>query len=224
VLDRFTWYRQAAYRWAGDGVTVYIDPWQVPEGQDPADVIFLTHAHDDHFSPEDIDRVRKDDTTIVAPRDVASELSGAVTPVAPGGSGEAKGIRYQAVPAYNTLEERLSYHPKEKGWVGYLLSLGGQDVYHAGDTDHLPELESISTAAAFVPVGGTFTMDPGQAAGLVKAMRPGVAVPMHYGFLCGSAADAERFRDEAAPIRVEILEAMQAFEVDEPAHPGGGGG
>jgi L-ascorbate metabolism protein UlaG (beta-lactamase superfamily) len=221
MLERFTWYRQAAYRWAGDGLTVYIDPWQVPEGHDPADVIFLTHSHFDHFSQDDIDRLRRDDTAIVAPRDLAEELSGEVTPVGPGDAGEARGIRYQAVPAYNVLEDRLQYHPKEKRWVGYVLSLGGQDVYHAGDTDHLPELESISAEAALVPVGGTFTMDPGQAAGLVRAMRPGVAVPMHYGFVCGSAEDAERFRDEAAPIPVEVLQPAQEFEHDQPARADG---
>jgi L-ascorbate metabolism protein UlaG (beta-lactamase superfamily) len=223
LLDRFTWYRQAAFRWAGDGLTVYIDPWMVPEGQNQADVIFITHAHDDHFSPQDIDGLRKGDTAIVAPRDVAGELSGEVTAVGPGDSGEVKGLRFQAVPAYNTLEDRQDYHPKANGWVGFLLSLGGQDVYHAGDTDHLPELESLAAAAAFVPVGGTYTMDPTQAAGLVKAMQPGVAVPMHYGFLCGNAEDAERFRDEASPVQVEIMRAKQDFEHDQPAHPGGGG-
>jgi L-ascorbate metabolism protein UlaG (beta-lactamase superfamily) len=221
VLERFTWYRQASYRWSGDGLTMYIDPWMLPEGLEPADVIFITHAHDDHFSPQDIDPLRKDDTAIVATRDVASELGGEVTTVAPGDGGEVKGIRYQAVPAYNTLEDRLGYHPQANGWVGYVLSLGGQDLYHAGDTDRLPELESISAAAALVPVGGTFTMDPTQAAGLVKAMRPGVAVPMHYGFLCGSAEDAERFRDEAAPVPVEILRPAQEFEHDQPARPDG---
>jgi L-ascorbate metabolism protein UlaG (beta-lactamase superfamily) len=223
LLDRFTWYRQASYRWAGDGLTVYIDPWQVPEGQDPADVIFLTHAHFDHYSQEDIDRLRKDDTEIVATRDLAQELSGNVTAVAPGDSGETKGVRYQAVPAYNVLEDRLQYHPKENRWVGYVLTLGGRDVYHAGDTDHLPELESISVQTAFVPIGGTFTMDPGQAAGLVKAMRPSLAVPMHYGFVCGSPEDAERFRKEAAPVEVEILESIHDWESDEPAHPDGSG-
>jgi L-ascorbate metabolism protein UlaG (beta-lactamase superfamily) len=221
VLERFTWYRQAAYRWGGDGLTLYIDPWQVPENQEPADVIFLTHSHFDHFSQEDIDRLRKDDTVIVAPGDLAQDLSGEVTPVGPGDAGEARGVRYQAVPAYNVLEDRLDYHPKENRWVGYVLSLGGQDVYHAGDTDHLPELESISTDAALVPIGGTFTMDPSQAAGLVKAMRPGVAVPMHYGFVCGSPEDAERFREEAAPVPVEILRSAQEFEHDQPARPDG---
>jgi L-ascorbate metabolism protein UlaG (beta-lactamase superfamily) len=221
VLDRFSWFRQAGYRWAGDGLTLYIDPWMLPEGQPPADVIFITHAHDDHFSPQDIDSIRKAGTTIVAPADVASDLSGEVTAVAPGGSGEVRGVRYQAVPAYNVLEDRQGYHPQANGWVGYILSLGDQDVYHAGDTDHLPELESISAATAFVPVGGTYTMDPGQAADLVKAMRPGLAVPMHYGFLCGSSEDAERFRDLAAPVSVEILRPADEFEHHKPATPDG---
>lgn len=217
MLDRFTWFKQASYRWAGDGLSVYIDPWNVPEGHEPADVIFITHAHFDHFSQEDIDRLRKDETPIVAPRDVAPELSGDVTPVGPGDSGEAGGIRYQAVPAYNVLEERLGYHPKENNWVGYVLSLGDATIYHAGDTDHLPELESLSVNTAFLPIGGTYTMDPHQAAELARAMSPGLAVPMHYGFVCGSPADAETFKKEAAPVPVEILEAVHDFESDEPA-------
>jgi L-ascorbate metabolism protein UlaG (beta-lactamase superfamily) len=191
---------------------VYIDPWGVPEGAPEADVIFITHAHDDHFQPEEIQRLTKKDTQIVAPRDIAAELSGNVRPVAPGDTVEAGGIKGQAVPAYNIAEERLEMHPKANGWVGYVLQLGDTTYYHAGDTDHLTDLETISPQVAFVPIGGTFTMDASEAAGLIRIMSPQLAVPMHYGFVVGSPADAERFRQEADPVRVEILQPQVPFE------------
>jgi L-ascorbate metabolism protein UlaG (beta-lactamase superfamily) len=212
MLERFTWFKQSAYRWDGDGATVYIDPWGVPEGAPEADVIFITHAHDDHFQPEEIQRLTKRDTQIVAPRDIAAELSGNVRPVAPGDTVEASGIKGQAVPAYNIAEERLEMHPKANGWVGYVLQLGDTTYYHAGDTDHLTDLETISPQVAFVPIGGTFTMDASEAAGLIRIMSPQLAVPMHYGFVVGSPADAERFRQEADPVRVEILQPQVPFE------------
>jgi L-ascorbate metabolism protein UlaG (beta-lactamase superfamily) len=212
MLERFTWFKQSAYRWDGDGATVYIDPWGVPEGAPEADVIFITHAHDDHFQPEEIRRLTKKDTQIVAPRDIAAELSGNVQPVAPGDTVEAGGIKGQAVPAYNIAEERLEMHPKANGWVGYVLQLGDTTYYHAGDTDHLTDLETISPQVAFVPIGGTFTMNASEAAGLIRIMSPQLAVPMHYGFVVGSPADAERFRQEADPVKVEILQPQVPFE------------
>jgi L-ascorbate metabolism protein UlaG (beta-lactamase superfamily) len=213
MLDRFVWFKQSGYLWRGEGLTVYIDPWGVTQ-PDPADVLFLTHAHFDHFSPEDIQRVRKEGTKIVAPRDVADELTGDITVVAPGDSLEVAGVRAQVVPAYNIAEDRLEFHPRANGWVGYVLTLGPNTYYHAGDTDHLPELEAISADVAFLPVGGTFTMDAVQAAGLAKTLRPQLAVPMHYGYVAeaGSPSDAERFATEADPVKVQILTPENPFE------------
>jgi L-ascorbate metabolism protein UlaG (beta-lactamase superfamily) len=211
MLDRFTWFRQSAYLWRGDDLTVYIDPWMVTT-DDPADVIFITHAHFDHYQHEDIEKISNDETKIVAPQDIARELSGDVTPVSPGDSLEVQGIKIQAVPAYNVVEERLQAHPKENNWVGYILRLGENTYYHAGDTDHLSELESVQTDVAFVPIGGTYTMDPGEAAGLAKAINPKIAVPMHYGFVVGSPSDAERFAKEADPVKVQTLTPVHPFE------------
>jgi L-ascorbate metabolism protein UlaG (beta-lactamase superfamily) len=211
MLERFTWFKQAAYRWDGDGLVVYIDPWGVPEGAPEADAIFITHAHDDHFRPEEIKRLQKSDTQIVAPRDIAAEIGGNVQAVAPGDTIEAGGIKAQAVPAYNVAEDRLDKHPKSNGWVGYVLQLGDTSYYHAGDTDHLPELESLDTQVAFVPIGGTYTMDVPEAAALVRAMSPQLAVPMHYGYVVGTVEDAQRFRAEAGPVNVEILDPVEPF-------------
>lgn len=211
MLEGITWFRQSAMRWRGDGPVVYVDPWGVTDPV-PADLILITHAHFDHFQPEEIERLRGPSTKLVAPRDVARELSGDVTPVAPGETHKVGGLRVETVPAYNIVEERLEMHPKRNGWVGYVLEYGGRTYYHGGDTDALPELESLSTQVAMVPIGGTYTMDAREAAGLVKAMGPELAVPMHFGFVVGSPSDAERFREQAAPVPVEVLTPTNPFE------------
>jgi L-ascorbate metabolism protein UlaG (beta-lactamase superfamily) len=135
--------------------------------------------------------------------------------VGPGDSFEVGGLRGQAVPAYNVAEERLQMHPKSNNWLGYVLTMGDTTYYHAGDTDHVPELDDLRTDVAFVPIGGTYTMDVPEAAGLVKVMAPKLAVPMHYGYVVGEVAEAERFRQQARPVEVQILTPTNPF----PDHP-----
>lgn len=212
MLERITWFRQSALRWRDDERAVYIDPWGTGDDAPPADLILITHAHEDHFQPDEIERLRHEGTKLVAPHDVANLLTGDVTPVRPGETHEVAGVSFTTVPAYNTREEALEFHPRANGWVGYVLQLGGTTYYHAGDTDHAPELDDIRTDVAFLPVGGYYTMDAPEAAGLAKAIGPTLAVPMHYGFVVGSPRDGERFRDEAAPVPVELLTPVDAFE------------
>lgn len=212
VLERFTWFRQAAFRYADDGRTIYLDPWGTPADAAPADLIVITHAHFDHFQPEEIARLSTPATKIVAPHDVARELGGDVTPVAPGESHEVAGVRFTTVAAYNVREEALEFHPKANRWVGYVLQLPGGSYYHAGDTDHAPELDDVRADVVFVPIGGHYTMDAEEAGGLVRAIAPSLAVPMHYGFVVGSPSDGERFREAAAPVQVELMTPVDAFE------------
>jgi L-ascorbate metabolism protein UlaG (beta-lactamase superfamily) len=214
MLERFTWFRQAAFRWSDGMRTIYLDPWGTPPDAAPADVILITHAHFDHFQPDEIARLSRSGTKVVAPHDVARELGGDVTAVAPGETHEVGGLRLSTVPAYNTREEALGFHPKANRWVGYVLELDGRAYYHAGDTDHAPELDEVRSDVALVPVGGYYTMDVVEAGGLVKAIGPQLAVPMHYGFVVGSPSDGERFRAAAAPVPVEILEPTNPFECE----------
>jgi L-ascorbate metabolism protein UlaG (beta-lactamase superfamily) len=210
MLEGFTWFKQSAYRWEGDGLVLYIDPWEA-EGP-PADLILITHAHADHYQPDEIERLRRDGTKLVAPRDIARELRGDVTAVAPGDAVQVAGVSIQAVPAYNIAEERLDKHPKANNWVGYILTLGGRAYYHAGDTDHVPELDSVKADVTFLPIGGTFTMEADEAGGLARTIGPQVAVPMHYGFVVGSQHDAERFAEAAKPVAVRTLKPLRPFE------------
>jgi L-ascorbate metabolism protein UlaG (beta-lactamase superfamily) len=211
VFEDLTWFRQAAFRWDGEGPVVYIDPWGITDAV-PADIILITHAHHDHFQPREIERLRTPTTKFVAPKDVADGLSGDVTPVAPGEVHEVGGLRFETVPAYNIAEERLDMHPQRNGWVGYLFEYAGRRYYHGGDTDALPELQPISTDVALVPIGGTYTMDAEEAADFVRAMEPGLAVPMHYGYVVCSPSRADVFRKLAAPVPVQILDPTNPFE------------
>jgi L-ascorbate metabolism protein UlaG (beta-lactamase superfamily) len=212
MLERFTWYRQSAFRWQDEERTIYIDPWGTPQDSPSADVIFITHAHFDHFRPDEIERLSNAATAVVAPHDVAFELPGNVTPVEPGESNEVAGVRFTTVPAYNIREQALEFHPRSNGWVGYLLELQGQTYYHAGDTDHAPELSDVRADVAFLPVGGHFTMDVPAAAGLARAIGPALAVPMHFGFAIGSSSDGDRFATEALPVRVTVMTPEDPFE------------
>ena len=212
MLDHLTWFRQSAFRWADGERTIYIDPWGTPADAPSADVIFITHAHHDHFQPEEIARLSSERTHVYAPDDVAEALSGNRTAVQPGGVYEGHGLRFETVPAYNTREEALDFHPKANGWVGYILELGGTTYYHAGDTDHAPELSDVRSDVALLPIGGHYTMDAREAAGLARAIGPRLAVPMHFGFVVGSPSDGERFREAAAPVPVEIMTPTDPFE------------
>jgi L-ascorbate metabolism protein UlaG (beta-lactamase superfamily) len=211
--EKLTWYKQSAYKWKGEGITMYIDPWGLRKQEEPADVIFITHAHSDHFEPEDIEKIRKSTTQFVAPRDVAEKLTGNVKAIKPGDSFDVAGIKAQAVRAYNTAPHRLQAHPKSNDWVGYIMTLDGNRYWFSGDTDPNPDVEQIKTDVALVCIGGDpYVMNASEAAGLMKKIKPQVAIPNHYGYVVGVASDGETFAKEAAPIKVEILKPVNAFE------------
>ena len=215
MLDAFTWYKQAALKWKGTGLTVHIDPWGVPDGEEKADVLLITHAHFDHFSQEDIDRVTKDGTIIIAPHDVASDClapTGDIRPIKPGETIEAAGLQVHAVPAYNVRPERLEMHPRDNNWVGFVLDLGGVMTYLAGDTDHIPEMADIKTDVAFLPAGGTYTMDLEEAVGATKDINPKIAVPYHFGFVVGSRSIGDEFVNAIKPIDGKVLTPINPFE------------
>ena len=214
--EKLTWYKQSAYKWKDDGITVYIDPWGLRAQEEPADVIFITHAHADHFEPTDIEKIRKKTTQFVAPRDVADNLAGNVKAIKPGESLDVAGIKFETVPAYSTVEHRLQTHPKSNNWVGYVLSLDGHRYWFSGDGDPNPDIERIKTDVALICIGGDpYVMNASEAAGVVKKIRPQVAIPNHYGYVVGVPSDADKFAREAAPIKVEILKPINAFEKSE---------
>lgn len=178
------------------GTVIYIDPYGFETEPHDADLILVTHSHFDHFSPEDIARVRTPHTAFALPATCRDEFVKAgytdedVTFLAPGEQATLQGVRVQAVPAYNAAKR---FHPKENAWLGYVVSVDGRRVYVAGDTDDLPENRTVACDVALVPVGGTYTMDAREAAAFVNALKPAVAIPEHYGTVAGSADDGKTF-------------------------------
>jgi L-ascorbate metabolism protein UlaG (beta-lactamase superfamily) len=184
-----TWVGHASFKLEAGLKTIYIDPWKVKKGQ--ADLILITHSHFDHLSPDDVRRIQKKDTVIIATKDSASKLKGNIRTVKPGDNVEIDDIQIQAVPAYNIGK---NYHPKTNDWVGFVITLGGRKIYHAGDTDAIPEMKKISVDIALLPIGGTYTMTAEEAAQIANEFSPRLVVPMHWGTIVGSEADAERFK------------------------------
>jgi L-ascorbate metabolism protein UlaG (beta-lactamase superfamily) len=186
----------------GGSTVIYIDPFMVEDGERDADVIFITHDHHDHLSKEDIEKVCKDDTVYVVPESCADSAKkagiseGYLKTMRDGDVLEIMGISALAVPAYNL---RKQFHPKRNGWLGYVLTIDDVRVYIVGDTDVTPEAKKVSCDIAMVPVGGTYTTDPKEAAELVNAIKPKIAIPTHYGSIVGDANDDSRFMEKVDP-------------------------
>jgi L-ascorbate metabolism protein UlaG (beta-lactamase superfamily) len=180
---------------------IYIDPIMIDDPK-PADLILVTHAHPDHLSLPYIQQIATSDTIIVGPASVARELSGcAVRKVAPGDNLSVDGIQCEAVAAYNTNRVFLwiAAHPKSARNVGYVLTNGDLRIYHAGDSDLIPEMRRLTDiTVAMVPIGGdNLTMDPAQGAATINAIRPGIAIPMHYSIARGDQLESFRSLVEA---------------------------
>jgi len=176
MIDGITWFKQSAFLFQREH-NLYIDPLGITDDAPKADAILITHAHFDHFSADDIAKIRQDSTAVYATADVASQMEGPVNVVAPGDAFEVLGWSVDAVPAYNTAEERLQFHPRSNGWVGYVFTIDGVRYYHAGDTDPIPEMESISCDVAFIPIGGYYTMDANEARGPWRLLVPSLSSP-----------------------------------------------
>lgn len=197
------WLGHDGFRLECDELTVYVDPFQVRHGP-PAHLILITHEHFDHCDPDSVQRLSAEGTEIVAPAACTAKLPAEARVIAPGETVEAAGVPVQAIPAYNT---RRRFHPRKAGGVGYLFELAGQRIYHAGDTDFIPEMNDLPDVdVALLPVSGTYVMTAEEAADAARAIRPALAIPMHWGSIVGSRGDAERFAELVGDeIAVEIL-------------------
>jgi L-ascorbate metabolism protein UlaG (beta-lactamase superfamily) len=223
-------YQTIDLRWLGhSGVliksplgNVYIDPFKLSVEEDIygkatnselADIIFITHSHYDHCSIEDIRKIVKDNTIIICPADVSSKFSKIDKKVDikianPGTKMEffSGKLKFWAVPAYNTNK---SFHSRDEDWVGYVIQVNDTIVYHAGDTDIIPEMKTLASMKidfAFLPIGGTFTMNAGEAAKAAGIIKPKLAIPMHYGSISntGDRSEAEVFQKYCSQEGIEV--------------------
>lgn len=198
-----------------NGKVIYIDPYNLgKEKLEKADIILITHPHYDHCSLQDLEKIVRNGTTIVVPADCQSKISKLenidMKITEAGQTLKLEEIKIGIVPAYNQNKE---FHSKNEGWIGYVLKIGKTIIYHAGDTDLIPEMEKLSTYEkgefiALLPVGGTYTMDAEEAAQAAFAIKPDLAIPMHFGSVVGSKEDAKKFCElcRARGIKSKILE------------------
>ena len=194
---------------------IYFDPYEIDKNYNDADYIFITHSHYDHFSPEDISKVKKDTTKIIVPNEMNNDEEIRITIedlgfakddifyVVPDNYYVEDNLNFETVPAYNVSK---NFHPKEKGWVGYIIHLNDVSYYIAGDTDITEKNKKIKCDVAFVPIGGTYTMTAKEAAKLVNEINPKIAAPIHYGLIVGKKEDANIFKENLnSDIKCEIM-------------------
>ncbi len=203
LLENLHWIGHDSFR-LDKPIVIYIDPWHLPPGSPPADLILVSHEHDDHCSPEDIASIRRSSTMVVANPSAANKIDRPVKVLRAGESLKINEVSVEAVPAYNIDKP---FHPKHAGHVGYILTIAGERLYFAGDTDRIPEMKQIECDLALLPVSGTYVMTAEEAAGAAADIGPKLAIPMHYAAgVAGTKADAQRFQ-ELSEVPVKILEA-----------------
>jgi L-ascorbate metabolism protein UlaG (beta-lactamase superfamily) len=212
------WLGHAGFCIVFEDKRIYVDPYNI-SFQGEANIILITHSHYDHCSVEDISKIAKDGTVVVLPADAQSKVTRIkkkieMQVVEPGDSLDLDWIKVEMVPAYNLGKE---FHPKSEGWIGYVVKMGNVVVYHAGDTDSIPEMEKLTGYGkkgnefiALLPVGGKYTMNAEEAVAAATVIKPTLAVPMHYGSVIGSQGDAEKFVKlcEDAGVRAVVMEKV----------------
>jgi len=199
IKNKISWQGHDCFR-IDASQCIYIDPYQIQDTK-PADVILVSHDHFDHCSPEDVAKIQQPATIIITEKDSAKKLNGDIRVVSPGERVELEGLAVEAVPAYNTDKD---FHPKANGWLGFVIEIDGVRIYHAGDSDFIPEMKTLSVDIAMLPVSGTYVMTAAEAIEAALAIQPKLAIPMHYGAIVGDSNDAITFRDALAD-KMEVL-------------------
>ena len=199
------------------GKIIYIDPFKIGDDCEKADMIFITHAHYDHCSVEDMAKIVKEGTKIIMPADCQSKINRFDVPVKTeiveeNHEMEIDGIKVCTLPAYNIDKH---FHPRDAGGLSYLIKFDDLLIYHAGDTDLIPEMQKLTgykqegkDFVALLPVSGRFVMTAEEAAEAAKLIKPTLAIPMHYGAIIGNEDDAREFKElcEENGIKAEIME------------------
>lgn len=201
LIEKIRWLGHASFLIEAEKL-IYIDPYQIPEGLPYADIIIITHDHFDHCSPVDAKKIQDFKTIVLGPQGCKKKFFGQYKGIQPGDTIEIKGIKIQAVHAYNLLKD---YHQRSEHNLGVIITLKDGTVYHAGDTDFIPEMRDLNADIILLPVGGEYTMDAMDAAKAANTINPKYAVPMHYGSVTGNIYDARSFK-EKCQCDVRILE------------------
>lgn len=201
------WFGHAAFKIKiFSGRIIYIDPYNISKVAEKADIIVTSHTHGDHFDSSSIKKLMKEDTILLGPASISDSLkkfNG--QPLKIGDSFDYKDLSIKLFPAYTI---RKSTHPKSNKWAGTIIESGNKSVYHAGDTERIPEMKELAErniTVALLPCGGTYTMDFEEAIEAAMDIKPEIVVPMHHW-----GKDLNKFKElleqKDPTIKVEILE------------------
>lgn len=189
--NNISWLGHDGFLIEAEGKTIVIDPFNIKQASAKADIILITHEHYDHCSPEDVAKLIKPATQIITEEESAKKLSGYnVSVLEPWETLAVSGITIETVPSYNTNKK---FHPRANGWLGFIVTIDGIRIYHAGDTDLIEEMNGIKADIALLPVSGTYVMTAEEAVDAAKRIAPTAAIPMHYGAIVGETNDATIF-------------------------------
>ena len=193
---------------------IYFDPFKITEEKHDADIIFVTHEHYDHFSPEDIKKVYNENTILVAPfsmKQIVLEKVGEMIDEMKFAKAEEMGtnlmidgVLIQWVRAYNIGKP---FHTKESGWIGYVVTLDDNTYFVTGDTDANEDNVKVKCDVLLVPCGGKYTFDAEEAAEFTLRIKPRKVIPTHYTDVAGESEIGEIFKSA-------IRKLIQNIEVE----------
>jgi L-ascorbate metabolism protein UlaG (beta-lactamase superfamily) len=213
-------YKNIKIKWLGhDGfvleknIRIVIDPYRISKPIE-ADMLLLSHDHFDHMSPDDLKKASSKKTIIVAAKECIDKLGNTAckekTSLMPGEEKTVSDITIKAIRAYNVdkinPDTKKPFHPKEDNKIGFLINFGGTTIYHTGDSDFITEMNNLQPDVLLIPVSGTYVMTVKEAVQAVNAIKPKIAIPMHYGAIVGSIEDAREFKNAVTGCEVQILE------------------
>lgn len=195
---------------------IYFDPFKITEDKQDADVIFVTHEHYDHFSPEDIKKVANESTILVVPESMKQMLPEEVDE----SFAEIKFVKAEDAGTNLLIDDILvkwvraynvdkPFHTKERDWVGYIVTLDGETYFVTGDTDANDDNVNAKCDVLFVPCGGKYTFDAEEAATFTCKIKPRKVIPTHYTDVPGESEIGEKFKqmvqDTMKDIEVEVM-------------------
>ena len=203
MIDRIQWLGHGSFRIQGPPL-IYINPSRLARNAFHADVLLLSNDQYDHCSPADIEKLRGPETVILANASAAAMLGDDVVVLRPWQSMCVSNARITAVPAYTFT----NHHPVSEGGLGFIISLEYYDIYYAGSTDLVPEMDHIQADIAIVPVGaGQGTMSLDGTTRFIEHMKPSWVIPSHWGSISGTQLDAQALsRALSSQTNVVVLE------------------
>ncbi|HOA07170.1 MAG TPA: MBL fold metallo-hydrolase [Spirochaetota bacterium] len=198
VAGLIKWYGQAAVSMTLEGKKIVIDPLHISKIE-YADIVMITHSHDDHLSPADMKKVVGPDTIIVTAKEaeatIKKHFSNKIISLLPGQKINIGKIEIKAVSAYNI--RKVKFHPIEKKWLGFVITADGIKIYHTGDTEFIPEMKEIDADIIILPLGQTYTFDSvDEAVKTAIETKSEIAIPVHYGEYEGTVSDARQFAEK----------------------------